>query len=181
MALNIGAVCSTFYRAVHNSGPRNASDIKYIVIHSTEGPTAEGAASWFTNPKSGGSANLVVDDNGCYRTVDDLVIPWAAPPLNKSAFHIEQAGYTHWTRDEWLAHRATIRRCAWKAAQRALLFKIPIRQVGWLGLKLGRKGITSHRAVSLAFHQSDHTDPGTGYPWDVFMAYVKQYAAEQSL
>jgi hypothetical protein len=174
--MSFASACITRLKAVHTSGPRKASDIRNIVMHSTEGPTAAGAAGWFANPKSSGSANLVVDGKECYRTVDDLVVPWAAPPLNTKGFHIEQAGYTHWTRAEWLAHTPTLDRAAYKAALRAVEYKIPIRFVGPLGLRLGRRGFTSHAAVSKAFRQSDHTDPGTGYPWDVFLALVKRYA-----
>lgn len=171
--------CSVKYKAVHHDGPRKPSEIGWIVVHSTEGATAVGAAKWFCNPKSTGSANLVVDDNYCYRTVDDLVIPWGSPPLNRRGFHIEFAGYAAWSRAEWLKHKRELERGAWKAAQRCLVYKIPVRQVGAVGLRLGRKGITSHNAVSKAWRKSDHHDPGTGFPWDVFMSFVETYVSEQ--
>lgn len=174
------SVCSTKYKAAHDSGPRRASEIGWVVIHDTEGDTAEGAASWFTNAKSEGSANLVVDDGECYRTVNDLVVPWAAPPLNRQGFHIEIAGHASYTREQWLAHDNALRRAAWKAAQRCLLYNIPIRQVGKIGLRLRRKGITSHAAISATWKQSSHTDPGPTFPWQVFMGYVKAAAAEQA-
>lgn len=173
--------CSTRFRAAHTSGPRKASDIEYVVIHDTEGDTAAGAASWFANPKSEGSANLAVDGKECFRPVDDLEIPWAAPPLNTKGFHIEIAGHRSFTHDEWMAHEPALRRAAWKAAQRALLYNVPIRQVGRVGLLLRRKGFTSHAAISAAWKMSDHTDPGPNFPWTIFMSYVKEAAAQQSL
>jgi N-acetyl-anhydromuramyl-L-alanine amidase AmpD len=173
-----GKPCSTEYKAVHHGGPRRPSEIGWIVIHSTEGATAQGAARWFTNPQSGGSANLVIDDKHCFRTVDDLTVPWGAPPLNQRGFHIECAGYAAWTKQEWLKHTPELRRAAWKTAQRCVVYKIPVRQVGWIGLRIGRKGITSHNAVSKAWHQTDHHDPGTGFPWTVFMSFVEQYTRE---
>ena len=170
--------CRATFRAVHDSGARQASDIGWVVIHATEGDTAEGAASWFANPASGGSANLVVDGNECFRTVPDLRVPWAAPPLNKRGFHIEIAGHSAWTRAQWLEHRGALRRAAYKAADRCVKYRVPVRKVGRLGLLAGRKGITGHVFVSQAWHQSDHTDPGVNFPWDVFLAYVKAYVKQ---
>lgn len=173
--MNLTANCSTQYRAVHNSGARPASAIKYLVLHATEGPTAEGAAGWFANPASGGSAHLVVDDGNCFRTLDDLVIPWAAPPLNQAGYHIEQAGFSRWSRLKWLAHLATIRRAAYKGALRCKRYGIPTVYVDAAGLKAGRKGVTTHLQISLAFHESDHSDPGTGYPLTTFMWLLRWY------
>jgi N-acetyl-anhydromuramyl-L-alanine amidase AmpD len=175
---DVKSPCSGKYAAVHTSGVRKPSDIKWIVLHSTEGDTAEGAASWFTNPKSSGSANLVVDDKECFRTVADLRVPWAAPPLNEAGFHIEFAGYAKWTHTDWMIHKDMLHRAAYKAALRAKLYKIPVRQVGPIGLRLGRKGFTSHNAVSLAWRKSDHKDPGPGFPWDYFLNLVDGYLAE---
>lgn len=175
------AACDGRYKAVHDSGPRHASDIGWIVIHSTEGDTAEGAASWFANPASGGSANLCIDDAHCFRTVADLRTPWAAPPLNQRGFHIEIAGYAGWSRYDWLAHPDRLERAAFKAAQRSRIYQIPVRQVGAIGLRLGRKGFVTHNAVSKAWRQSDHHDPGPGFPLDRFLQYVRYFNAKDAL
>jgi len=179
--VNIEAECLTTYRAVHNSGARPAKLIRYIVLHDTEGPTAKGAAEYFTNPASGGSANLVVDDNECYRVLDDLIIPWGAPPLNTSGFHIEQAGYATWLRSAWLAHAPMISRAAFKASLRCKWFKIPARvlNVAELRTDFARHepvgGIVTHATVSAAFGESTHTDPGHGYPIDVFLTRLQSF------
>lgn len=175
---DIKAQCEATFRAVHDSGARVASDIGWVVIHCTEGDTAESAARWFTNSASEGSANLVVDDDECYRTVPDLVIPWAAPPLNKRGFHIELAGYVAWTRARWLNQGLTLQRAAYKTAHRCFTYKVPPRQVGPVGLLLGRKGVTSHNAIRLAWRKTNHTDPGPAFPWDTFMLMVQRYHAE---
>ncbi|MDE2104788.1 MAG: N-acetylmuramoyl-L-alanine amidase [Patescibacteria group bacterium] len=151
------------------------SNIKYIVIHDTEGPTAQSAASWFTNPASEGSAHLVVDDNVCYRTLANDIIPWAAPPLNETGFHIEIAGYANWSKLTWYRYFHRIRRAAYKAAWHCHLFKVPVRWVDVKGLEAGEHGITSHRAISAAFKQSTHTDPGPHFPYQMFMFFVKRY------
>ena len=179
MAL-ITAPCSTAYRAAHNSGKRPLTAIKWIVLHSTEGATAEGAASWFANPSSEGSAHLVVDENDCFRCLDNDEVPWAAPGANYNGFHIEQAGFASWTRTEWLVHDKELRRAAFKAAVHAKAFGIPLRWVGPIGLRLGRKGLTTHRDVSyawpiLARKAGFHTDPGVNYPKDRLLAYAQSY------
>lgn len=175
----IGADCSRRFRAVHNSGRRDVKAIRWLVVHDTEGDTAEGAASWFQNAASGGSTQIVVDDNDCFRTLENNEIPWAAYRANEQGWHVEIAGYAHWTRDEWLRHDLRLRRAAFKVAWHARLFGVPIRWVGPWSLKLGRKGITTHADVWNAFPNLDrHTDPGPGFPKDVFLQYVKDYAGQ---
>ncbi len=46
-----------------NRGPREYAPIDTVVIHATAGSTTEGAVSWFTNPKSGASAHVIVPDD----------------------------------------------------------------------------------------------------------------------
>lgn len=183
MAVPISAACSRKYTAVHNSGSRPLSAIKWIVLHSTEGPTAESAASWFANPASEGSAHLVVDNDACFRCMANDDVPWAAPGANENGLHIEQAGYAAWTRTDWRANDLTLRRAAYKAAQHAKMFNIPLRWVGPVGLRLGRKGLTTHRDISYAWPVQAraagfHTDPGENYPKDIFLAYATQYLAQ---
>lgn len=182
----ITAPARATYRAVHSSGKRPLSDIKNVVIHSTEGSTALGAAGWFANPDSEGSANMVVDSNVSYRTLEDNEIPWAAPGINTQGYHIEFAGYAAWTRERWLENRDELKRGAYKTALRLRAYKLPARWVGPIGLRLGRKGLTTHRAASyawpvLARKSGFHTDPGLGFPRDVFLTYVQNYLAQLDL
>lgn len=183
----VSAECLTTYHAAHNSGARTAHLIRYIVLHDTEGTTAVGAAQYFANPPNTpaghqvGSSNLVVDDRDCFRVLDDLVIPWGAPPLNTSGFHIEQAGFAAWTRSEWLQHANTIERAAYKASLRCEIFKIPPRVLNVAQLRADfakhepAGGVVTHATVSAAFQDSTHTDPGPGYPIDVFLSRLEHY------
>lgn len=173
--MKIEATCSTEFKAYHNSGHRKKTDIRYVVIHCTEGPTAKSAAEYFTKISSGGSTNLVLDDKICYKTLEDLLVPWGAPPLNTYGFHIEQAGYVEWSKEEWLLHTNTIKRCAYKTALRCHWYNIPTVFLSVQDLKDGKFGITSHNNISLAFHKTDHTDPGKHYPYDFYMEQVIYY------
>lgn len=156
------------------SGYRPTSAIKWIIIHDTEGATAEGAAKWFANPDSRGSAHLIVDNDVCFRTLENDEIPWAAPGANAEGFHIEIAGFASWSKARWLLNLKRIRRAAYKTALHARAWHIPLVQLGPEGLKAGREGIASHNAVSKAFG-GDHTDPGPNFPWSTFMWWVKYY------
>lgn len=167
---------SVRYHAVKWSGDRKGSDIHYVVVHSTEGDTAESAAVWFTNQNAQGSANMVCGDYDAYRTLDDFQIPWAAPPLNTNGYHIEIAGFAEWSNAKWTIHSRRIKNAAYRAAIRCLAYKIPIVFIDAAGLERGEKGITSHREVSAAFHLSTHTDPGPKFPYDSFVAWTKKYA-----
>lgn len=165
--------CSTAYSAVNHGGKRSMSSVDLIVLHCTEGNTAKGAASWFANPASAGSTQLVVDDHECYRTLPDDVVPDGAPGANTNGLHIEMAGFAKWTRAEWLAHEDTIRRAAALVADWSSTYSIPLVYVDAAGLKAGRSGVTTHWQVTLGLDGGKgHVDPGPNFPLDVFMRYA---------
>ena len=168
----VAAKCHVL-RAKNDSGPRVASQLKWIVLHSTEGGNAEGVAAM--NARGGNSETIVVDDQECWRMLPDLVIPWAAPGANTNGLHIEHCGFARWSRVNWLMHEPELRRSAFKAARWAHKYGIPLRWVGKYGLRLGRKGVTTHADVTKAFPGGSHTDPGPGFPKDKWMLWAKQY------
>lgn len=170
--------CDPRYRARNDSGPRRASDVRLVVLHSTEGGTAESVAHYFATSAQA-STQLVVDDSSCFRCVPDLVIPWGAPGANTAGLHIEHCGYAAWTRTEWLQHRRMLRRSAERTARWCWQFGIPRRYLGPIGIRLRRKGFTTHGDVSKAYGTpGGHTDPGAGFPRDVYLGYVKDAYAE---
>jgi hypothetical protein len=172
------ATCRRTFTAVHDSGPRPVSGITHIVIHSTEGATAAGGATWFANPESKGSAHLVVDDVECFRTLDDGIIPFGAPGVNTNGFHIEHAGFAKWTRRKWMRHKQTLRRGAFKAAFNAKKFNVPMVILSAEDLKRGKSGFVTHATVTKAFNPGGHTDPGDGFPLDHYMRLVKEFAEQ---
>ncbi len=165
-------------RAKHDSGPRKASAIRHVVIHSTEGGTAAGVAAFFASTARA-STQLVVDELECYRCVPDLVIPWGAPGVNTTGLHVEHCGFARWTRRMWLAHDATLRRSAAKAALWSWTFGIPRRWLTVGELRAGKPGFCRHSDASRAFPPEDpHSDPGPGFPRDLYLDLVDQYYAE---
>lgn len=175
----IQRVCDTSFRASRRSGVRDPKTIKWVVVHDTEGGTARSVAVMFSGANAKASTHLVVDEYECYRMLDDRDIPWGAPGANVFGYHIEHCGYASWTTAKWLAHDNTLRRGAYKAAIRCAAHGIPARWVGPLGLRFGRKGLTTHADVTKwQGTPGGHTDPGPNFPKDVYLKYVKQYVAE---
>ena len=171
---SVSAPCSRRYTAVHHDGTRGTKPVLWIVLHSTEGATAASAASWFANPASSGSAHLVVDDETCFRTLRDDLMPWAAPGANVNGFHIEQAGFAHWTESQWMRHAATLERAAWKTASACRRFNVPAIFRTASNLRARVPGVTTHAECTRAFGGT-HTDPGSGWPRAQFMDTVRAF------
>jgi hypothetical protein len=151
-------------RAKNDSGPRKASSIRLVVIHSAEGSSAAGVANYFAGTAQA-STQLAADDKECWRMLPDLVIPWGAPGA--------------WTRMEWFAHEAMLRRSAYKAAKWCWLYGISPRWLSDKQLANGTaRGLVTHVQVSKVFKKSSHWDPGDGFPKVVFLEWVKEYLAE---
>lgn len=177
----IKAVCKRdHYPAYHQDGSRSESVIKWVVLHSTEGGTADSIARYFQSPNAGGSTHLVVDDDECQRCLANTTIPRGAPGANTTGFHIEQCGYAHWTRGSWLFHKPTLERAAYKTALHCKKFGIPGIFRTADGLKAGRRGVTTHNECTRAFGGGTHWDPGTGWPRDLFMRWVRDYLKEMT-
>ena len=172
--------CKKTYSARHFSGERSLNDIRWIILHSTEGTTARGAAAWFANEASQGSAHLCVDEVECYRTLTDNKIPWAAPGANTQGLHLEIAGFAAWSRTAWLTpkNRKKLKRAAFKTAQWCVDHNIPIEFRDANDLKKNLRGITTHYQVSQAFRLSHHWDPGPHFPLRWFLKKVKRYRQE---
>lgn len=189
MSMDIRADCSRrFYPAAHSSGKRTLSQIKWIVLHDEEAPTAASAAAYFQSRHSGGSAHLCVDDKDCFRCLANQTIPWGAASAfgaNTHGFHIEQGGYAKWLPGRWMLHRKTLERAAYKTAFHCHKFGIPVEFV--TADKLPRRfGITTHAEITRASKRLDprnawmydHTDPGRFWPRRWFMNRVRAYYAE---
>lgn len=182
----VAASCNTTYHAdTANSGKRALSAVKLLVLHSTETPpnTAKAVARAFASKSAEGSAHLTVDDISCYRTLANDEIPWAAPSANTQGFHIEQCGYAAWTAAEWEKHLTMLHRTAYKLALHSIAFKIPLVFLDAAALKAGRKGVTTHAQISLAWPNKlgNHHDPGKGYPMSLVINLAIHYKREMNV
>ena len=110
------------------------------------------------------------------QVVYDGTIAWHAPP-NPNSIGIEicdmpSTDRTRWDDDN---HQRALEITADLTAQLCLAYDVPIRRVGPIGLKAGRKGICGHVDVSQAFGESSHWDPGA-FRWKRFMTMVRARA-----
>lgn len=177
-------------RAIHDSGPGNIPPTR-VVIHATNpgvgfpaassAGRAQSTAAYFALPQSGGSAQYVCDVVGETHCVPDNVISWNAPP-NEHSIGIEvcaeggdpSAAPLNYSREQWLSPQAwpAVQRAADRTAELCHRFGIPMVRIGPGALLAGQAGVCGHVDVSQAWHQSDHSDPGPGFPWTEFMAAV---------
>lgn len=183
-------------RARHYSAGSNVPPTR-VVIHATcpdigyprasAAGQARATARYFQSSAAGGSAHYVCDIAETIQCLPDDVIAWHAPP-NPRSLGIEicadggSAGSYRrhpehrYSREQWLSPQV------WPAVVRAAALTrelcrrhgIPIVRLSAADVRAGRRGICGHVDVSNAFHQSDHDDPGPDFPWDRFMALVRE-------
>lgn len=159
--------------------------VRVIVIHSMEAPekgqTAENVARFFQNTANPASAHLCIDNNSIVQCVFDNDVAFAAPGVNNDGIQLELAGFARQTREEWLDPYSVLvlENAANAAAQYSLKYDIPIRHLTDDELRVGEKGIIGHVQASTVYKKSTHTDPGSGFPWDHFLARVTHHHAER--
>lgn len=175
------------YKARNHSGVRKASQIAYFVIHTAEAPLpekgAEAVGAYFQGTTSRGSTQYGVDVDSTQQYLGDKYVAWGAPPLNISGLHVECAGRASFGRATWLREYGPMfQRLGWLIAVKTAKYGIPLNILNVAELKKrsiapgkGKGGLVYHSTVSLAYKQSDHTDPGDGFPMDLVMEYVRKY------
>ena len=168
------------FHAVHDSGVRDVHAIRYIVLHDGEVADGDHAAEIigriFENPGAGGSSHYGADNNSVQQYLSLDRIAWGAPPLNTAGIHVEQAGLARYSRQDWLAgYIPMLLRVAELLAWLYQHYGVPLvhlseRELRALGPDPKRPaGIVTHAQVTEVFKQSDHTDPGAGYPLDMVL------------
>jgi N-acetyl-anhydromuramyl-L-alanine amidase AmpD len=152
--------------------------IRVIVIHDMEAPenknTAENCAVNFQITTRPSSAHICVDNDSAVRCVLDKDVAYQAPGCNSDGLGIEHAGYASQDRGQWQDDysKAMLNRSAGLVADWCSKYHIPAKKLTVSELLAGEKGIVGHADVTAAYHKSDHTDPGVGFPWDIYMASV---------
>ncbi len=153
--------------------------IDLIVIHTMEmdekGETAEHCALWFRNPAAKVSAHYCVDANSIVQCVRDQDVGWHAPGANHDGIGIEHAGRAKQTGRDWSDAYSTamLERSAGLVADLCKKYAIPVTWLYAADLQAGKRGITTHKAVSDAFKRGSHWDPGPGFPVERYLALVR--------
>ena len=154
--------------------------IDLIVIHTMEtgekGDTAENCAQWFRNPAANVSAHYCVDANSIVQCVRDRDVAWHAPGANHDGIGIEHAGRAKQTGRDWndAYSVAMLDLSAGLVADLCRAYEIPVVWLYAADLKAGKRGITTHDAVSKAFKRGSHWDPGTGFPIERYLSLVRK-------
>jgi N-acetyl-anhydromuramyl-L-alanine amidase AmpD len=153
--------------------------IDLIVIHTMEmdekGDTAESCARWFQNPIAKVSAHYCVDNNSIVQCVRDEDVAWHAPGANHDGIGVEHAGRAAQTGRDWSDPYSTtmLERSATLVAELCRKHGIPATWLYPADLKAGKRGITTHNSVTLAFKRGSHWDPGKGFPVQKYLALVQ--------
>jgi N-acetylmuramoyl-L-alanine amidase CwlA len=138
---------------------------RLIVMHSTVTPTGLGnarqVAHYFEHNPAKTSAHYVVDAGETIQCVGDHTVAYHCGH-NQDSIGVEMCDMAGQDLARWhdKAHQAMLARAADLVAQLCLAYDIRPYYVDAGDLLEGRRGITTHQQMSLAYHQSTHTDPG---------------------
>lgn len=165
-----------------NSSPRDGTPISLIAVHTNEGPNdaalpdlaAENLIRWMGD--NGVSYHRVCDDDSCPQMVADDRVSWSLRRGNSRSLNLCFIGSASWTRPEWLAHPRMLELGAEQAARWAEVHDIPLVKLSPAQVGADRRGFIGHIDWTLGKNDGSHTDPGDGFPWDVFMDLVRKYA-----
>lgn len=161
-----------------DDGARDPSKCQFICIHTNQGPETgkiESLLSYMQDGSKGVSYNMVVGADGrTGRCNDDNYIPWAAGyTANRKGLHLCALGYAEQTRAQWLDPPALLDGMAKVIAHWSKTYGIPLVPISKADLLAGKRGVTGHVDTAQAWKETDHTDPGSFFPYDVVLAKAK--------
>lgn len=159
--------------------PRPTHQIKNIIIHVTvnkPGTPAENVAQYQIDSQSGSYHELT--DTTIKHLVEntDDWMTWSSGNYgNNIGLHRSFVMWGNETRAEWLKHDAMLREAAKRDAQWCRKYNIPPVKLTPADLKAGKRGFCGHLETGQAWGGTDHVDPGRGFPYDVYLGYVRGY------
>jgi len=169
-----------FVQAPNHGGSFRPGQPTIVVIHSLEAPAVDGmayslATGWIQTSQV--SPHAITDPSETVDLLDDVTVGWHCGNGNQVSQGDEHTGYAAWTREQWLAPKAfaALRLGAKRVAARCKRYNIPIRWLSIQQIRNGEKGLCSHADIAVALGGSTHTDPGRGFPYDLFIKMVQQW------
>lgn len=138
---------------------------------------AERVARFFAGGTSRASAHYCYDADSIVQCVKDDDVAWHAPGNNHNGIGLEHAGYANQRADQWADDFSSkmLELSAHHCAHLCDRYQIPKEYVDAAGLIAGRRGITTHDAVSKAWKKSSHWDPGPNFPMARYIELVRQH------
>jgi hypothetical protein len=115
-------------------------------------------------------------------TVDLLnlsTVGWHCGNGNQVGIGLEVVGYARYSFAEWTTgdQFAAVRLDAKRAAEVAAAKGIPLRWLSLSQIRNGERGFCTHADISATLGGTNHTDPGPGFPYAIFMQMVQQWTA----
>lgn len=164
-------------------GPRDPKTVPLIAIHTYECPREGGEralrnrASYQQTSRTGSYNVLVAADGKSLRANDDNYTPAASLVTgDRNGFHLSFLAYASDSRATWLKYDAQLREAARICGEWVKLYGHAVRRLSVEEVRSKKvKGFCSHGDISAAYRESDHTDPGPNFPWDVFLRYVGEH------
>lgn len=163
------------------SSPRGSVPISLIAIHTNEGNnplnvfpdrTAEDLAAYLDRPSTIASYHKIVDDDSTVHYLPDNVASWSIRSGNSRSLNLCMTGWARWSREEWLSHSSMLQHAALLVREWCMKYRIPLSKISPVQVGQNHSGICGHIDWTLGKRDGTHTDPGTGFPWDVFIRYV---------
>lgn len=159
--------------------PRPAHQIKNIIIHVTvnaPGTPAENVANYQISSQSGSYHELTdTTVKHLIENTDDW-LTWSSGNYgNDIGLHRSFVMRGTETRAQWLQYDNMLREAAKRDAEWCRKYNIPPVKLTAADLKAGKKGFAGHLETGQAWGGTSHVDPGTGFPWDVYLGYVRDY------
>jgi hypothetical protein len=153
-----------------NYSSRN-SGVRLVVLHTAEGAlTYQSLGSFFSNPSSGVSSHVGIDDTpgviGEYVRRD--LKAWTQGNANPYSVAAELCAFAEWSTAEWDRHPAMLTNCAQWIAEECAAFGIPLRRLSAAQAQGGHAGVCQH--VDLGAAGGGHWDCGPGFPMDDVLA-----------
>lgn len=162
--------------------------VRLAVIHTMEVKETSGAAEWCAGyfrgskaPKA--SAHYYVDADSTIQGVLERDTAFAAPGANADGIQIEHAGYAKQNAADWGdAYSLAMLRDQSAPLMAGICARhgIPIRHLTDAQLRAGEAGIIGHVQASRVYKLSSHWDPGTSFPWDEYLTWVRNAAANRN-
>lgn len=159
--------------------PRPTHQIRNIIIHVTvnaPGTPAENVATYQINSQSGSYHELTdTTIKHLIENTDDW-FTWSSGNYgNDVGLHRSFVMWGTETRAQWLQYDAMLREAAKRDAEWCRKYNIPPVKLTAADLRAGKRGFAGHLETGQAWGGTDHVDPGTGFPWDVYLGYVRDY------
>ncbi|KAA0916472.1 M23 family metallopeptidase [Dietzia sp. ANT_WB102] len=163
-------------------GWRDPNTVPLIAIHTYECPRESGEralrnrAQYQQTSGTGSYTVLVSADGKSLRANDDNYTPCASLHTgDRLGFHLSFLAYARDSRETWLAYDTQLREAARICAEWCRLYGHQPRHLSIAEMRARKaKGFCTHADISDAFGESDHRDPGKGFPMDVFLRYVTE-------